>query len=144
MSKTYLQKTIDARLNPESAVPLKQIMLHLPEDTIVRLTQLATDLTAMCGNRITRNNMISDAIDVCLEEGELFVRRRKEYPVGTIVKLISSDDPRCPINPGTPGRVTEVGYDGTVQVFWKSCAVWGAAPGRDVIEKEAREAYAHE
>ena len=82
MSNPYLQKIIDARLNPTPAVPRKQIMLHLPEDTIARLTQLAADLTAMSGNKITRNDMIIDAIDVFLDEGEAFLaeRMKKEEP----------------------------------------------------------------
>ena len=64
------QEKINARLTPETAAPRKQIMLHLTEDTIVRLTRMAADITKISGTRVTRNTMIEDAIYIFLDESE--------------------------------------------------------------------------
>ena len=64
------QEKINARLTPKIAAPHKQIMLHLTEDTIARLTRMAAEISKISGTRVTRNTMIEDAIYIFLDESE--------------------------------------------------------------------------
>ena len=77
------QEKINARLTPEATAPRKQIMLHLTEDTIARLTRMAADITKISGTRVTRNTMIEDAIYIFLEESEAILAQLKRTKGGT-------------------------------------------------------------
>lgn len=61
-------------------------------------------------------------------------RLRSEYPTGTIVELVSMNDPQSP-KPGTRGRVLFVDDVATVHIAWQTGSSLGAAYGEDVIRK---------
>ena len=72
------QEKINAQLTPEATAPRKQIMLHLTEDTIARLTRMATEITKISGTRVTRNTMIEDAIYIFLDESEPILEKLRQ------------------------------------------------------------------
>ena len=60
------------------------------------------------------------------------VQRLKEaYPVGTMVELISMEDPYAPVEGGTKGRVTHVDDIGTIHVDWETGSTLGLICGVD-------------
>ena len=65
---------------------------------------------------------------------ETVERLRREYPAGTIVELVSMNDPQSP-KPGTRGRVLFVDDVATVHIAWRTGSSLGAAYGKDVIRK---------
>lgn len=65
---------------------------------------------------------------------EMLTHLRKEYPVGTRVKLIKMEDKQAPpIN--TIGTVTSVDDIGTIHVKWESGSSLGVTYGVDTCEK---------
>ena len=59
---------------------------------------------------------------------------RREYPVGTLVKLVEMYDAFAP-PVGTKGRVTCIDDVGTVFVAWQTGSGLGVAYGKDHIRK---------
>ena len=65
---------------------------------------------------------------------ETVERLRREYPVGTRVRLLKMDDPfRPPI--GTIGVVTGVDDAGGVMVAWSNGSSLSVVYGEDICEK---------
>jgi len=62
-------------------------------------------------------------------------RLRLQYPEGTKVKLISMDDPYCPVVPGTIGVVDFVDDAGQIHVKWQSGSGLALIPGVDHFEE---------
>lgn len=56
---------------------------------------------------------------------------RKQYPVGSRVRLIEMKDPYAPVEPGTMGSVTGVDDAGTVHCTWDNGRGLGLIPGED-------------
>lgn len=59
---------------------------------------------------------------------------RKNYPVGTRVKLVKMDDIQAP-PPGTEGTVLHVDDMGTIHVRWDNGSGLGVAFGEDICTK---------
>ena len=66
------------------------------------------------------------------EEGLL--ERRKQYPTGHRVRLVSMFDPYSHLKPGDLGTVTGVDEIGTVHIAWDCGSALGAVYKEDVIE----------
>ena len=47
-------------------------------------------------------------------------QRRKQYPVGTKIQLISMHDEKYPVLPGTIGEVTHIDDAGSVHMKWQN------------------------
>lgn len=60
---------------------------------------------------------------------------KKEYPEGTRVKLISTNDKYTPLKSGTMGTVFRVDGIGTIHVKWDNGSMLGVVPEEDIIEK---------
>ena len=60
---------------------------------------------------------------------------RRAYPVGATVECVSIADPYTSIPPGTIGKVTDIGGEGTVFVKWRNGVSLGAVFGVDVIRR---------
>ncbi len=58
-------------------------------------------------------------------------RLREKYPAGTIIKLISMNDPYQPVPPGTLGEVTMVDDAGTIHTNWSTGSSLGLIEGVD-------------
>ena len=54
--------------------------------------------------------------------------RKKQYPAGTRVKLIHTNDPYTKLKPGVEGTVRLVDLFGTVQVSWDDGSNLGMIP----------------
>jgi hypothetical protein len=61
--------------------------------------------------------------------------RRRNYPVGSTVEVISMNDPFSPIPPGTRGKVQFVDSTGTVFADWENGSSLGAVYGEDSIKR---------
>jgi hypothetical protein len=61
-------------------------------------------------------------------------QRKKDYPAGTRVELISMNDIQAP-PPGTLGTVVGVDDIGTIMVNWDTGSGLGVAYGEDVCRK---------
>jgi hypothetical protein len=59
---------------------------------------------------------------------------RKQYPDGTIVKLLSMGDVHAP-KKGTAGKVFHIDDTGTIHVKWENGSTLGILFGVDRIEK---------
>ena len=59
---------------------------------------------------------------------------RKQYPVGTIVKLILMEDVHAP-KKGTTGKVFYIDDTGTIHVKWENGSTLGILFGVDRIER---------
>ncbi len=59
---------------------------------------------------------------------------RKQYPTGTVVRLVRMDDSQAP-PPGTKGTVRYVDDIGTIHVSWETGSSLGVVYGMDKIEK---------
>lgn len=59
-------------------------------------------------------------------------RLRKRYPSGTVVELISMEDPQAP-PPGTLGTIWGVDDAGNILVRWQSGSSLSLLPGVDVF-----------
>ncbi|MFA7109722.1 MAG: DUF4314 domain-containing protein [Sphaerochaetaceae bacterium] len=59
---------------------------------------------------------------------------RKQYPVGSIVKLICMEDLQAP-DKGTIGKVFHIDDTGTIHVKWENGSTLGVVYGIDKIEK---------
>jgi hypothetical protein len=59
---------------------------------------------------------------------------KKEYPIGTRVKLVRMDDPYAKITIGTKGTVSNVDDIGTIHVKWDTGHHLGIAYGEDECE----------
>ena len=62
-------------------------------------------------------------------------RLRLQYPEGTKVRLISMEDPYCPVAPGTIGVVDFVDDAGQIHVKWQSGSSLALIPGEDSFTK---------
>ena len=64
---------------------------------------------------------------------------RKQYPVGTKVRMIHMTDPYDPIRKGTVGTVAYVDDAGSVHMKWENGRTLAFIPGEDSVEivKEA-------
>ena len=65
-------------------------------------------------------------------------RVRKQYPVGTVVEIVSMADPYRNMPSGTMGVVTAVDDTGTIFADWTNRSSLGAVYGEDVIRKVER------
>lgn len=63
---------------------------------------------------------------------------RREYPIGTRVRLVSMRDPQAP-PPGTIGVVTGVDDAGNVMTNWSNGSGLSVIPGVDRIEKAGKD-----
>ena len=61
--------------------------------------------------------------------------RRRKYPIGCRVELVSMEDPHSRLKPGDRGTVAHVDSIGTVFVDWDSGSSLGAAYGADTIKR---------
>ena len=61
-------------------------------------------------------------------------RLKEKYPAGTILKVISMDDPYHPIPLGTLGEVTMVDDAGTIHMRWQNGSSLGIIEGVDSFE----------
>lgn len=61
-------------------------------------------------------------------------RLKEKYPAGTILKVISMDDPYHPIPSGTLGEVTMVDDAGTIHMRWQNGSSLGIIEGVDSFE----------
>jgi len=61
-------------------------------------------------------------------------RLKDKYPVGTILKVISMDDPYHPIPSGTLDEVTMVDDAGTIHMRWQNGSSLGIIEGVDSFE----------
>lgn len=59
---------------------------------------------------------------------------KEEYPEGTRVKLISTEDKYTSLKSGTLGTVFRVDDIGTIHVKWDNGSTLGIVPEVDVIE----------
>lgn len=55
---------------------------------------------------------------------------REKYPAGTILELVSMDDPQAP-EPGTKGKVVYVDDMGTIHIQWDNGSSLGLIYGED-------------
>jgi hypothetical protein len=65
-------------------------------------------------------------------------RVRKQYPIGTVVEIVSMADPYRDMPSGTMGVVTAVDDTGTVFADWTNRSGLGSVYGEDVIRKVER------
>jgi hypothetical protein len=65
-------------------------------------------------------------------------RVRKQYPIGSVVEIVSMADPYRDMPSGTMGVVTTVDDTGTVFADWTNRSALGAVYGEDVIRKVER------
>ena len=61
-------------------------------------------------------------------------RIRKQYPVGTKVRMIHMTDPYDPIPKGTVGTVAYVDDAGSVHMKWQNGRTLAFIPGEDTVE----------
>lgn len=59
---------------------------------------------------------------------------RRQYPVGTKVRLIHMTDPYDPVPEGTVGTVTYVDDAGSVHMNWENGRTLAFIPGEDSVE----------
>lgn len=59
---------------------------------------------------------------------------KKQYPVGTRIKLINMDDPWHPVEPGTEGTVEFVDDIGQIHMKWDNGRTLALVPGQDEFE----------
>ncbi len=59
---------------------------------------------------------------------------RRQYPVGTKVRLIHMTDPYDPVPEGTVGTVTYVDDAGSVHMNWENGRTLAFIPGEDAVE----------
>jgi hypothetical protein len=59
---------------------------------------------------------------------------KKQYPVGSIVKLIQMEDIQAP-KKGTQGKVLFIDDIGTIHIKWENGSTLGVVYGLDRIEK---------
>lgn len=64
-------------------------------------------------------------------------RLRKQYPEGTRIELIHTDDSYTRLKPGDQGSVMFVDDTGTLHVAWDSGSTLGVIPGVDSFKKVA-------
>lgn len=69
-----------------------------------------------------------------LKREEMIKNLKKEYPMGTRVKLVWMDDPQAP-SVGTLGTVTHVNDIGTIHVNWDNGSTLGVVYGYDEVKK---------
>jgi hypothetical protein len=70
---------------------------------------------------------------------ETVERLRERYPEGTLVELVSMDDPFSKLKPGDRGRVSDIDDTGTVFVAWDSGSGLGLVYGVDSFKKIEQE-----
>ncbi|MFI3227288.1 MAG: DUF4314 domain-containing protein [Clostridia bacterium] len=63
---------------------------------------------------------------------------KENFPVGTVIKLISMDDPYAPIPSGTVGEVTKVDDVGTLHMKWSNGSTLGIVPDEDDFQVLSR------
>lgn len=68
-------------------------------------------------------------------DGEYVKRIREQYPEGTRVELIHTDDTYTRLRPGDQGTVRHVDDTGTLHVAWDSGSSLGVIPGVDSFKK---------
>lgn len=61
-------------------------------------------------------------------------RIRKQYPVGTKVRMLHMTDPFEPIASGTVGTVAYVDDAGSVHMKWQNGRTLAFIPGEDTVE----------
>ena len=61
-------------------------------------------------------------------------RIRKQYPVGTKVRMLHMTDPFEPIAAGTVGTVAYVDDAGSVHMKWQNGRTLAFIPGEDTVE----------
>lgn len=79
-------------------------------------------------------------IDIWMEVKHMFIteeellERRKQYPTGHLVRLVSMFDPYSHLKPGDFGTITGVDDIGTVHIAWDCGSSLGAVYKEDIIE----------
>lgn len=68
-----------------------------------------------------------------ISDAEL-LERRKQYPTGRRVRLVSMNDPYSHLKPGDLGTITGVDDIGTVHISWDCGSSLGAVYKEDIIE----------
>ncbi|MFI3228473.1 MAG: DUF4314 domain-containing protein [Clostridia bacterium] len=63
---------------------------------------------------------------------------KENFPVGTVIKLISMDDPYSQIPSGTVGEVTKVDDVGTLHMKWSNGSTLGIVPDEDDFQVLSR------
>ena len=64
---------------------------------------------------------------------------RKQYPVGTKIRLISMRDEKYPILPGTIGEVTHIDDVGSIHMKWQNGSSLALIPEVDSFKVMAAE-----
>ena len=67
---------------------------------------------------------------------------KKQYPIGTRIKLIGMNDPYAPVPPGTMGTIDMIDSAGTLHMRWDNGRTLGVVIGEDnfkVISKPQEE-----
>ena len=59
---------------------------------------------------------------------------RKQYPVGTKIRLISMRNEKYPILPGTIGEVTHIDDMGSIHMKWQNGSSLALIPEVDIME----------
>lgn len=62
-------------------------------------------------------------------------RLRVEYPAGTRIELIYTDDPYTRLRPGDKGEIQYVDDAGTLHADWDSGSALGLVPSVDAFKK---------
>lgn len=71
-------------------------------------------------------------------------RIKREYPVGTIIEMMSMSDPYSSIEEGMQGEVIQVDDVGTLQMKWNNGRTLGVIVGEDdfkVISRPEEQEY---
>lgn len=68
------------------------------------------------------------------QDRETVERIRREYPAGTLVELISMDDPQSP-PVGTIGEVLAVDDTGSLIMRWRNGSGLNVVYGEDIVRK---------
>jgi hypothetical protein len=76
-----------------------------------------------------------------LPSKETVARLREQYPEGTLVELVSMDDPYTKLKPGDRGKVSGVDDTGTIFVRWDSGSGLGIVYGIDSVKKIEQEIH---
>lgn len=79
-------------------------------------------------NKLIKNNTYTG-----FPERKVIDQLRKQYPVGTIIRMVESKDPYHPIKPGTIGEVTHVDDAGTIHTKWNNKSFLGLIPDEDTF-----------
>lgn len=71
-------------------------------------------------------------------------RMKESYPPGTLIMLLSMDDPYAPIPSGTKGTVVHVDDAAQIHMRWDNGRTLALVPGEDSFRKLTDEELAEE